>query len=134
MAQLNGVVVEPSIKSSKSTQKFHVLNFNQNFMAYIGINSHNLTESKNEFFRSIAAYFMLFNLIVMCIISSSVFAYQNLQHIELVLLTALIIVAGFQTSGMLLSVGLNMTAVKALQLQLQDIVNNGKRERNLQSS
>lgn len=127
MAQLNGLVVEPPVEPSKPNQKFHVLNFNQKFMAYIGINSHNLTESRNEFFRSIATYYMLFHLIVMCIISSSVFACQNSHHIELVLLTALIIVAGFQTSGMLLSVGLNMTAVKALQLQLQDIVNNGKR-------
>lgn len=116
-----------SVKPSKQKKKFKVLKFNQNFMARIGINSHHLTESKNEFFRSFAAYFILFNLIVLCIISSSVFAYQNLNHLELALLTTLVIVAGFQSSGMFLSVGLNMTTVKTLHLQLQNIVNNGKR-------
>lgn len=116
-----------SEKPSKMIKKLQVLEFNQNFMAHIGINSHHLTESKNEFFRSIPAYFILFNLIVCCVISSSVFAYQNLENLELVLVTSLVIVAGFQTCGMFLSVGLNMTAVKTLHLRLQEIVDDGER-------
>lgn len=119
-----------SEKSSKLTEKIHVLKFNQNFMAHIGLNSHHLAESKNEFFRSIFAYFILFNLIVWCVISTSVFAYQNLANLELALVTALFIVAGFQSCGMFLSVGLNMTAVKALHLRLQQIVDEGERKEN----
>lgn len=127
MAHYNETALpQSSVEPSKVIKKLHILEFNQNFMARIGINSHDLTESKNEFYRSIAAYFILFNLIVLCVISTSVFAYQNLDNLELALLTALVIVAGCQSSGMFLSVGLNMTTVKKLQLQLQDIVNNGK--------
>lgn len=108
------------------SKKFHVLKFNQNLMARIGINSHHLTGSKNEFLRSFAVYYILFNLIALCIISSTVFAYQNSDHIEVALLTILVIVAGFQSSGMFLSVGLNIQTVKTLHLRLQEIVNDGE--------
>lgn len=106
---------------------FNVLEFNQNFMARIGINSHDLTESRNEFFRSIVAYFILFNLIGWCVVSSSVFVYENIEHLDLALQTAFVIVAGFQAGGMFLGVGLNMKAVKTVQLRLQEIVNAGEK-------
>lgn len=129
MVQFQEIVfIQPSMEQSQMTRKFHVLKFNQNLMAHIGINSHHLTGSKNEFLRSFAAYYILFNLIVLCIISSTVFAYQNLDHIEVALLTILVIVAGFQAGGMFLSVGLNIQTVKTLQLRLQEIVNNGMRK------
>lgn len=118
--------IEQSENQGKMIKKFRVLEFNQNFMACIGINSHDLTESRNEFFRSMVAYFILFNLICWCMVSSSVFVYQNLDKLELALVTGLVISAGFQSAGMFLAVGLNMKAVKKLHLRLQEIVNNGK--------
>lgn len=114
------------VRRNKKPKKFIVLEFNQNFMAFIGISSHQLTEPSNEFFRSIAAYFILFNLLGWCIVSSSVFVYQNIENLELALVTALIIVAGFQSGGMFLAVGLKMAAVKMVHLRLQEIVNAGE--------
>lgn len=111
-------------KTLKISKKFHVLEFNQNFMAYIGISSHHLTESSNEFFRSIVPYFILLNLFSWCIVSGSIFAYRNIENLELALVTALVIVAGFQSGGMFLAVGLKMTTLKTVHLRLQEIVNN----------
>lgn len=122
----NSNAFEQSEKPLKIVAKFRVLKFNQKFMAYIGINSHRLTESTNEFFCSIVAYFILFNLFCWCVVSSTVFVYQNRENLELALLTALVIVAGLQAGGMFLAVGLKMATVKTLHLRLQEIIDNGQ--------
>lgn len=106
--------------------KFRVLKFNQDFMARCGIHSHRLNEPVNEFFHSFSTYFMLFHIIVVCIISSSVFVYQHSSDLEVAFATCLIVVAGLQCGGMFLSVGLKMTTVKTLHLKLQEIIDDGK--------
>lgn len=102
-----------------------VLGYNQAFMAMIGINSHRLTDPTNEFFSSFMSYFILLNGIIFTTVSSSVFAFTHLSHIQIALETFLIVIAGMQSCGMFLSVGLKMKKIKLLHLKLQAIVDKG---------
>lgn len=48
-------------------------------MVRLGIHSYNLTEPKNEFFTSWAAYYIIFIANILMILSGSIFVYQNLS-------------------------------------------------------
>lgn len=99
-----------------------VLEHSQVFMTKIGIHSHNLNDPTNEFFNSLATYYVLFNVIAFTIVSSAIFSYVNLYQFELALHTSIIVIAGCQCGGMFLSFGLNMTKVKVFHLNLQKLI------------
>lgn len=106
--------------------QFKVLQYNQMIMAYVGIHSHRLTEPTNEFFYSIGTYYVLFCAIFLDIISIGMYILSNLSHLHKILQAFVVFVGGFQHAGMILSIGLNMKKVKLLQLDLQEIVDQGK--------
>lgn len=105
--------------------KFKVLEYNQKFMSRFGIQSHNLNEPTNEFFKSPATYYVLINVILFTIISSAIFIYENVSQFELALQTSIIVIAGLQCGGMFLTFGLNIKKVKELHINLQNFVDEG---------
>lgn len=101
--------------------KFNVLKYNQAFMAWLGIYSHNLLEPTNEFFKSFVAYFIVINLLT-GLYGSAAFAEKNRSA----LLSAMkICMAAVQSIGSFLNIGLKMRKIKALHLALQQFVNEG---------
>ena len=106
--------------------KFKVMKYNQSIMAKIGIHSHRITVPTNEFFKSPATFFFLIIFIVCHLTSSGVFVYRHFRQFEVASQAIFVLIAGFQSLGMYLSVGLNMKKVKALQLELQKIVDEGE--------
>lgn len=102
-----------------------ILEYNQAFMTKIGIYSYQLTNPSNEFFSSFMTYFILLNGTVFTIISSAVFVYKHLSDFQIVLETCLILIAGIQSCGAFLSIGLKMKEMKLLHLKLQAIVDEG---------
>lgn len=93
-------------------------------MTRLGIYSFNLTESKNEFFQSIASYSVLI-ILTMCVVSSSVFVYKNPSELGLVLAALYVSIGCIQCIGAHVNIGLNMNETKALHLKLQEIVDKG---------
>lgn len=105
--------------------KFKVLEYNQNYMARIGIHSHHLNESTNEFFKSFVSYYYLFVFSVIFITASAVNVYQSWPQMDIISEPCLIVIAGLQVTGMYLAVGLKMKKVKNLHIELQGIVDEG---------
>lgn len=105
--------------------RFNVLDYNQHFMAKIGIHSYRLTDPSNEFFKTPSAYLILLILSVFSISSSAAFVYKNTDHFEAALQAIFVIIAGVQCTGMYLSIGLKMEKVKKLQIELQKLVDDG---------
>lgn len=108
---------------NKLMAKFKVLKYNQMFMSRLGIYSYHLNESTVEFHKSPLAYFILFHLILLvtsCSVSmcSSVDFRKKLEAI-------LLIVAASQAIGSYLNLALNMKDVKALHIELQEVVGKG---------
>lgn len=106
--------------------KIQVLKYNQNVMAPLGIYSHRLTETTNEFYSSIAPYHFICFDVVFLTLSSAVFAIQNVSAITLALQNLTLIIGGMQCAGMFISIGINMKKVKVLHLKLQAIVDAGE--------
>lgn len=104
--------------------KFKVLQCNQSLMAKLGIHSYRLNVPTNEFLKS-PAFLILFILSVFSIASSAAFVYKNYCQFEAALQSIFVIIAGIQCGGMYLSVGLKMKEVKILQIELQNIVDEG---------
>lgn len=111
---------------------FQVLENNQAYMAWLGIYSYKLTEPTNEFFKSIVAWFFMFNSFVMIIISSILFIIKYISDIQGCLGAFKIAISGIQCGGMHLSLGLKMKKVKILHLKLQEIINESKKHLFLQ--
>lgn len=106
---------------------FNVLEYNQWYMSKIGFYSYHLTRPTNDLFRSFASYYILFFSIIFTISSSAAFAIIHASQFSLALETSFILIAGIQTTGVFLSIGLKMKKVKILHLKLQEIVDQGKR-------
>lgn len=94
-------------------------------MAIFGIYSYHLTEPTNEFYTSIGSCYVIFWNIVFLSISSAIFCYQNVIHLDLVLRNVSLVVGGIQAAGMFISVGINMKTVKKFHLKLQQLVDEG---------
>lgn len=97
-------------------------------MASIGIYSYNLNEPKNEFLRSIAAYYFLFTMTVFSVGGSAVFTCKHWPQFDLISQPLMFVFGCSGTTGLMLSVGLNMKSVKSLHLKLQQIVDKGQNE------
>lgn len=63
-------------------EKIQVLKYNQAYMAWLGIYSYRLTEPTNEFFKSIVAWFFMFDSFVMIIISSVLYIIKYMSDIN----------------------------------------------------
>lgn len=104
---------------------FKVLKHNQLLLSWIGIDSRSSNESKNQFFYSIIAhYFILVNFY--SIVNSTVFACEHWPQFDIITQPMAFIFGATSCIGLILSVGLNMEAVKALHLKLQRIVDECK--------
>lgn len=111
-------------KSEKNKNKvamntFKVLEHNYIFLSLIGMFSFN---PAHEFFKSIKIYYTLFVVIIMLIVSSIVFIFENLSQVLFVLQGCSLIIAGIQQGGMFISTGLKMDRMRDLNRNLQTIV------------
>lgn len=100
---------------------FKVLAHNQALMIRLGLSSSNLTEPSNEFFKSFVPYFNLTFLSINLILCGCIM-FRYFPDLDLILEPLLIIIAGVQSGGMFLSIGLNMKNVKALYLAIEKVV------------
>lgn len=102
-------------------RKLIVLEYNQALMTRIGLSSNELESPTNEFFKSFVPYYNL-SFLSINIIMCGVIMFWYFPDLDLVLEPLLIIIAGVQSGGMFLSVGLNMKHVKTFFLAVQKII------------
>lgn len=114
-----------SSEENKPKLTLKILKNNQTLMSWLGISSHRLTEPTNEFFKSIGTYYILLAVFFIFIISSA-YTQAVSSNFTTVIQAWLLIVAGLQSGGMFISVGLQMKNIKILHLKLQGIVNGSK--------
>lgn len=106
-------------------KRFKVLLNNQAYMARLGIYSYDLKNPTNvEFFKNFMSYYILASATI-CNISSAEFIHQNYTEVKQSLNAFKIIISALQFGGMFLYVGLNLEKVKALHLELQEIIDTG---------
>lgn len=110
-----------SYKTMSSSPKFKVLELNERMMVRLRIYTHQLTDPKSDFFKSITMYYISFNMIAF-IATSVAFAYQNVTNIMVVLRTLMVIVGTSQAFGMFLCIGCKIVKVKMLHRKLQATV------------
>lgn len=111
--------------SNKNEFKFKVLKHNQSLMAWLGIHSYRLTEPSNEFYKSFGTYYILISIVSVFLISSAYTALFS-SDFQTVIQAWLLVVAGIQSGGMFISIGLEMKTIKRLQLKFQEIVDKGE--------
>lgn len=109
---------------SQNELSFKVLKHNQSLMEFIGIHSYHLTEPTNDFFKSFGTYYILFSIVSVFLISSAYTAIFS-SEFQTGIQAWLLVIAGLQSGGMFLSIGLEMQRIKTLQLKLQAIVDEG---------
>lgn len=103
--------------------KFKVFENIQLVLTRLGMYPQSLTGTF-DIVKAYAGYHIIFVILALFITSSSLFVYFNFREFEKALETVLIIIAGFQIGGMLLSVRLKMDDIAVLHLTLQGIVDN----------
>lgn len=113
--------IENEGKKTAWVGEFKTLAYNQALMTRLGLSSHRLTEPTNEFFKSFMPYFNL-SFLAINLILCGVLMFWNWPVLDLILEPLLIIIAGVQSGGMFLGVGLKMKHVKVLNLNIQKIV------------
>lgn len=101
---------------------FKVLEHNQKFLSWIGIDLHDLNEPKNTFFYSITAYYFLFTIITLTIMGSALYVFEYWPQFDIISQPIMFVFGGSSSIGLILSVGINMKSVKVLHLKLQTIV------------
>lgn len=102
--------------------KFKVLEHIRIVLTRLGMYPQSLTGPKIDIIKTMTGYHIIFVICALFITSSSLFVYQNISKFELALETSLIVIAGFQIGGMLLSVRLKMKEIEWLHRVLQDVV------------
>lgn len=112
-------------RQNNSKEKIIIFENIRPLMIRLGLHSFNLHDSKNEFFESFGAYYIMFIAIVFMIILSAAFMLGNLSNFEIISEPMLVAIAGFQMFGMFVSLGLNKKNVKVLQLELEALINEG---------
>lgn len=105
--------------------EFKVLKYSQVYMTFLGLYSNRLTEPTNEFFPSVGSCYML-PLIFVAFTSSATFVVKHYSTDIMAAVGALkLFFSAFQCGGMFLGFGLKMVNVKALHLELQQVVDEG---------
>lgn len=102
--------------------QFEVLESNRKLKIWLGIYSNRLTEPTNEFFNSIATYYILFHALTILIATCAAVIFKEESQFEIASDAAVVAIAGFQFGGMFLSTGLKMKKIKFLHLTLQRTV------------
>lgn len=105
--------------------KFKVLKNNQSYMSYLGIYSSRLTEPTNEFFKSIGCYFNVIAMLTAFIGCTVFVSKYHSSDVKDALGSFKLCFSASQCLGAFLGIGLNMIKVKALHLELQQIVDEG---------
>lgn len=102
--------------------KFKVLTTNVAFMMPFGIYSRHLTEVTNEFFTSIAPYFISIAMISVTIVAWFFVRENWSTDVKSPFEAIKVTLGGIQCLGMFVSVGLKFNQIKMLHLNLQGIV------------
>lgn len=102
--------------------KFRVLDRIRIVLTRLGMYPQSVSGPKPDIVKTLTGYHIIFIICAMFITSSSLFVYQNISQFELALETSLIVIAGFQIGGMLLSVRTHMKEIEELHFILQDVV------------
>lgn len=111
-------------------KQFKVLKFNEYLLFKVGIFRNQFPQKSisNGFFKSPLIYYLLFVSITF-IISSTLFAYQNVAEFSSALRACLLTISVVQASGMFISFGFHTAKVQAVHHELQEFVdksNKGK--------
>lgn len=104
--------------------KFQVLEISEVLRQRIGIYSWHLTQPNHNFFKSKSTYWVLF-FVTSGFITSALYVMRNATNLGVQLQTTIVVIAGFQCSGMFLGVGCNIKKVQKLHHILQEIVDKG---------
>lgn len=102
--------------------KFRVLEHIRIVLTRLGMYPQSITGPNPDIIKTLTGYHIIFIICALFITSSSLFVYQNISQFELALETSLIVIAGFQIGGMLLSIRLKMKEIESLHYILQDVV------------
>lgn len=104
--------------------KFKVLKYSQKFLTRLGIYSYRLTEPTNEFLKSIYSYFAFFALFVTLLTSAAYFITYP-TNVKPALGAFKIFFAIIQCLGAFFGIGIKMTKVKELHIELQRFADEG---------
>lgn len=105
--------------------KFKVLQKNQTFLDRVGISLDRSTNPTNKFFSVLLASYVPIEMFI-GLITSAAFVLKYPYNIKPALGALKIAVAAVQAGGMFSSLRLKMTKTKALQSELQAIVDKGE--------
>lgn len=102
--------------------KLKVLETNQNFINWLGVRKFNFNEDTNEFFTSFFPYYDLF-ITLSFVIASISFSVIHWPQMDIVCESCIVVLSGSQVSGMFFSFGMKIKKIKAVHIQLQEIIN-----------
>lgn len=111
-----------SNNKKRSVPKLEVFETIRPLMVRLGLHSYNLTEPKNEFFRTFVAYHTMAVSVLLFIISSIIYIYQNVTDFSAVPEPLVLICAGIHLLGTFTCLGLSKRNVKLLQIELQELI------------
>lgn len=101
--------------------RFEVLKYNTIYLRWLGYRPYRSTEQTNEFFRSFLSYFT--SLATICFVLSSIaFSYKYFPDLELMSVSCITALGGFQSVCMFLSFGMKMKKIKEVHVKLQKLV------------
>lgn len=105
--------------------RFKVLEYNEAFMAKLGIYSPGSMTATKSSFKSLTVAIII-SIVVMGVSSSALCIYENWSDLELVLNALTTLVGPIQYGGILINLALNAGRIPILQGKLQEIVDEGK--------
>lgn len=94
-------------------------------MVRIGIHSYRLNEPTNDFFKSFMTYVIILFTLAFYVTSSAWYIATKTNEFGEILDPSFALIGGSQLAGMYICIGLKMRKVKAIQLVLQGIVDEG---------
>lgn len=102
--------------------KFKVLEYNQYYMSMIGLYFRSAEPTITDFLANI--YFFIF-VFIFCVLSTGAFVVIHRSDFLLAVLASLCVFGGIQGFGCYLNIRLNVQRIKALQIRLQEMVDQG---------
>lgn len=105
-------------------EKFKVFKYNQSVMARIGIYPYDIKKSTRKFFNSFAFYYFLISLTIP-VMSGAVLILQKLPDFKSIIRDILMIIGSIQSFAVYYFIGLKINKIKALDLNLQETVDDG---------
>lgn len=116
---LNSNKMDGKAKLKKDLNIFETI---RPLMVRFGVHSYNLSDPRNGFFKSFGCYYMFINAFLWMTISSAIFVYKHIADFEQVSEPCLVIFGGFQMGSMFFSLGLSGAKIKALHIELQNLI------------